>query len=59
MPKYLLFGVLTLRDEINLVGQIDEDQDKDNEICTVTSARVDSGERKSAPRSRFDKNEGL
>lgn len=40
------------------MGQSDEDQGTDNEICTVASARVDSGWRKSASRSTFDKTKG-
>lgn len=50
--------VLTFRGEANFVGQSDEDQGTDNEICTVATAKVGSGRRRSASRSTFDKIEG-
>ncbi|XP_049909750.1 synaptic vesicle 2-related protein-like [Epinephelus moara] len=44
-----------LRDEGNFIGQGDEDQGTDNEICTISSAGVDPGENTSA--SGSDKTE--
>lgn len=49
--------MLTFRDEGNFIGQGDEDQGTDNEICTISSAGVDPGESTSA--SGSDKTEGL
>ncbi|XP_044029764.1 synaptic vesicle 2-related protein [Siniperca chuatsi] len=46
-----------LREEASFVGCSDEDQVTDNEICTVASARVDSGGRESTSRSGLDKTE--
>ena len=52
------FDLLTFRGDADLVGQSDEDQGTDNEICTVASG-VDSEGKKCAPGSEFDKTEGL
>nr|XP_046231715.1 synaptic vesicle 2-related protein-like [Scatophagus argus] len=46
-----------VRGEAYFVGRSDEDQGTDNEICTIASARVDSGGRESALTSRFYKTE--
>lgn len=41
------------------MGQADEDQGTDNEICTVAAARVDSGGRKSPSAPTCDRPQGL
>ncbi|CAK6959461.1 synaptic vesicle 2-related protein [Scomber scombrus] len=46
-----------LRGEVNFVGQSDEDQGTDNEICTIAAARVDSGGRELASRAGSNKTE--
>ncbi|XP_035523979.1 synaptic vesicle 2-related protein-like [Morone saxatilis] len=46
-----------LRDEGNFVGQSDEDQGTDNEICTIASPGVDSGGLQPASTSGFNKTE--
>ncbi|XP_041816100.1 synaptic vesicle 2-related protein [Chelmon rostratus] len=47
-----------LRGPVNFVGQNDEDQGTDNEICTIASAKPNTGGGKSAFRSGFDRTEG-
>ena len=49
------FGVLIFRGEVNFVGQSDEVQGTDNEICTIAAERVNSAGRESAS----NKTEGL
>uniref|UniRef100_UPI0037E86FAD synaptic vesicle 2-related protein-like n=1 Tax=Semicossyphus pulcher TaxID=241346 RepID=UPI0037E86FAD len=44
-------------DEAGFVGQSDEDQGTDNEICTIASPKVDSRRRKSSSTSGFGKAE--
>ncbi|XP_008303324.1 synaptic vesicle 2-related protein-like [Stegastes partitus] len=44
-----------LRDETDFVGQTDEDQTTDNEICTIASAAPDSGRAESASSCGSDK----
>ncbi|XP_073334329.1 synaptic vesicle 2-related protein-like [Pagrus major] len=46
-----------LRGEANFVGQNDEVQGTDNEICTIAAPRLDSGRRESASRPGFDQTE--
>ncbi|XP_062291140.1 synaptic vesicle 2-related protein [Scomber scombrus] len=46
-----------LRGEVNFMGQNDEDQGTDNEICTIAAARVDSGGRELASRAGSNKTE--
>lgn len=41
------------------MGQADEDQSTDNEICTIATAKVDSGGRKSPPASTCERPQGL
>ncbi|KAM9338673.1 synaptic vesicle 2-related protein [Symphorus nematophorus] len=46
-----------VRGEADFVGQIDEDQGTDNEICTIASGRLDSGARKSVSTPGSDQTE--
>lgn len=52
-------GMLTFRGEVNFVGQSDEDQGTDNEICTVATVRDGLGGRESESISGSNKTEGL
>lgn len=54
-----MFFLCADRDEGDFVGHTDEDQATDNEICTIASAKVDSGSRESANSSGNNKSAGL